>query len=33
MDLCNQDRPAKLPLGAHINREIAATVADRINKG
>jgi acetylornithine deacetylase/succinyl-diaminopimelate desuccinylase-like protein len=32
MDLCNQDRPAKLPLGAHINRDIAATVADRLVK-
>jgi acetylornithine deacetylase/succinyl-diaminopimelate desuccinylase-like protein len=29
MDLCNQDRPAGLPLGAHPNREIAASVADR----
>ena len=32
MDLCNQDRPAKLPLGAHINRDIAANVADRLNR-
>ncbi len=32
MDLCNQDRPAKLPLGAHINRDIAAAVADKLNK-
>ncbi len=29
MDLCNQDRPAGWPLGAHRNREIAASVADR----
>ncbi|HET8568845.1 MAG TPA: M20/M25/M40 family metallo-hydrolase [Candidatus Limnocylindria bacterium] len=29
MDLCCQDRPAKVPLGAHINREIAASVVDR----
>ncbi|HVL53716.1 MAG TPA: M20/M25/M40 family metallo-hydrolase [Vitreimonas sp.] len=27
MDLCNQDRPPSVPLGGHINREIAATVA------
>jgi len=33
MDLCNQDRPAKLPLGAHLNRNIAATIADRSSKG
>jgi acetylornithine deacetylase/succinyl-diaminopimelate desuccinylase-like protein len=26
MDLCDQDRPASVPLGAHINREIAASV-------
>ena len=31
MDLCNQDRPAKLPMGAHLNRDIAATIADRDN--
>jgi acetylornithine deacetylase/succinyl-diaminopimelate desuccinylase-like protein len=29
MDLCNQDRPRFTPLGAHINREIAAAVAAR----
>lgn len=29
MDLCNLDRPAGLPLGAHVNREIAASVAER----
>jgi acetylornithine deacetylase/succinyl-diaminopimelate desuccinylase-like protein len=29
MDLCNQDRPRELPLGAHLNRDIAAAVADR----
>ena len=27
MDLCNQDRPASVPLGAHINRDIAASIA------
>jgi acetylornithine deacetylase/succinyl-diaminopimelate desuccinylase-like protein len=27
MDLCNQDRPVGTPLGAHLNREIAASVA------
>jgi acetylornithine deacetylase/succinyl-diaminopimelate desuccinylase-like protein len=27
MDLCNVDRPPYLPLGAHLNREIAASVA------
>src|SRR5436309_9797582 len=26
MDLCDQDRPAEVPLGAHINRDIAASV-------
>jgi acetylornithine deacetylase/succinyl-diaminopimelate desuccinylase-like protein len=26
MDLCDQDRPPNVPLGAHINREIAASV-------
>jgi acetylornithine deacetylase/succinyl-diaminopimelate desuccinylase-like protein len=26
MDLCNQERPASVPLGAHLNREIAASV-------
>ena len=29
MDLCNQDRPAGSPLGAHLNRDIAASVAER----
>ncbi len=29
MDLCNQDRPAGQPLGAHRNRDIAASVAAR----
>ncbi len=29
MDLCNQERPAGHPLGAHLNRDIAASVADR----
>lgn len=29
MDLCNQERPAGAPLGAHINRAIAASVAER----
>ncbi|HEV2010493.1 MAG TPA: M20/M25/M40 family metallo-hydrolase [Candidatus Limnocylindria bacterium] len=27
MDLCNQDRPASVPLGAHLNRDIAASIA------
>jgi acetylornithine deacetylase/succinyl-diaminopimelate desuccinylase-like protein len=27
MDLCNQDRPASVPLGAHPNRDIAASIA------
>ncbi len=27
MDLCNQDREPNTPLGAHLNREIAASVA------
>jgi acetylornithine deacetylase/succinyl-diaminopimelate desuccinylase-like protein len=27
MDLCNQERPASVPLGAHLNRDIAASVA------
>jgi len=26
MDLCTQERPASVPLGAHINRDIAASV-------
>ena len=29
MDVCNLDRPAWTPLGAHLNRDIAATVAER----
>jgi acetylornithine deacetylase/succinyl-diaminopimelate desuccinylase-like protein len=29
MDLCNQDRPAQTPLGAHVNRSIAESVAAR----
>lgn len=29
MDLCNQDRVPFTPLGAHLNREIAASVAER----
>jgi acetylornithine deacetylase/succinyl-diaminopimelate desuccinylase-like protein len=29
MDLCNQERPAVVPLGAHLNRDIAASVAAR----
>jgi acetylornithine deacetylase/succinyl-diaminopimelate desuccinylase-like protein len=29
MDLCNRDREPWLPLGAHLNRDIAATVAAR----
>lgn len=33
MDLCNQDRPAGWPLGAHRNRDIAASVADRPRTG
>ncbi len=28
MDLCNQDRPPAVPLGAHINRDIAASVGE-----
>jgi hypothetical protein len=28
MDLCNQDRPRNVPLGAHLNRAIAQSVAD-----
>jgi acetylornithine deacetylase/succinyl-diaminopimelate desuccinylase-like protein len=27
MDLCNQERPASVPLGAHLNRDIAASIA------
>jgi acetylornithine deacetylase/succinyl-diaminopimelate desuccinylase-like protein len=33
MDLCNQDRPATMPLGAHLNRDIAASVAARGKAG
>jgi acetylornithine deacetylase/succinyl-diaminopimelate desuccinylase-like protein len=33
LDLCNQDRPPGLPLGAHLNREIAASVAARNRPG
>jgi acetylornithine deacetylase/succinyl-diaminopimelate desuccinylase-like protein len=29
MDLCNQDRPASVPLGAHLNRDIAASIGAR----
>jgi hypothetical protein len=29
MDLCNQDRTPGTPLGAHRNRDIAGSVADR----
>ena len=29
MDLCNQDRPASVPLGAHLNRDIAASVTTK----
>ncbi|MFP5341968.1 MAG: M20/M25/M40 family metallo-hydrolase [Candidatus Limnocylindria bacterium] len=29
MDLCDQERPAGTPLGAHLNRAIAASVAER----
>jgi len=32
LDLCNQERPAGTPLGAHLNRDIAASVAKR-NRG
>ena len=28
MDLCNQERPRTVPLGAHLNRAIAASVAE-----
>ncbi|MFL5757280.1 MAG: M20/M25/M40 family metallo-hydrolase [Chloroflexota bacterium] len=31
MDLCNQPRPPFSPLGAHINRDIAASVARRLD--
>ena len=29
MDLCTQERPANVPLGGHINRDIAASVSRR----
>lgn len=29
MDLCNQDRPPRVALGAHPNRSVAASVAER----
>ena len=32
LDLCNQDRPTGYALGAHLNRDIAASVAER-NRG
>ena len=33
MDLCNQDRPAGWPLGAHLNADIAGSVAERNRAG
>lgn len=33
MDICNVERPAWTPLGAHINRDIAASVAERNRAG
>lgn len=33
LDLCDQDRPAHVPLGAHINRGIAASVARQTPAG
>lgn len=30
MDLCNQDRAHRAPLGAHVNRDIAASVSELI---
>jgi acetylornithine deacetylase/succinyl-diaminopimelate desuccinylase-like protein len=33
MDLCNQDRPANLALGAHLNREIASSVIKQPARG
>jgi acetylornithine deacetylase/succinyl-diaminopimelate desuccinylase-like protein len=33
LDLCNQDRPPFTPLGGHINRDIAASVAERLRAG
>jgi acetylornithine deacetylase/succinyl-diaminopimelate desuccinylase-like protein len=29
MDLCNQERPAGTPLGAHLNADVAGSVAER----
>ena len=33
MDICNVERPAWTPLGAHLNRDIAASVAERHRAG
>lgn len=33
MDLCNEERPANTPLGAHLNRDLAAGVAERNRAG
>ncbi len=33
LDLCDQDRPAQVPLGAHVNRDIAASVASARSVG
>jgi acetylornithine deacetylase/succinyl-diaminopimelate desuccinylase-like protein len=33
MDLCNQDRPRGLPLGSHLNAQIAANVASASGNG
>jgi acetylornithine deacetylase/succinyl-diaminopimelate desuccinylase-like protein len=33
MDICNVDRPRWTPLGAHLNRDIAASVAARNQAG
>jgi acetylornithine deacetylase/succinyl-diaminopimelate desuccinylase-like protein len=33
MDLCGQDRPAAVPLGAHPNADIYASVASRLGRG
>jgi acetylornithine deacetylase/succinyl-diaminopimelate desuccinylase-like protein len=30
MDLCDQDRPKNVPLGAHVNREIAASIGAKV---
>lgn len=32
MDLCTQDRQPNVPLGAHLNRDIAASVAERLGR-